>query len=145
MLEFHTEAPVLTGLRCAGVLAQEFWYREERVSAANVLFIAVDEPTGNIWHRIAVDRPLIFWRVEREPSLPQPEDDSEQYGSHRIVNVGARHGLVGRRIITVRTVELPDADELLIIFDDGTTIAMHVVRDRDETDLEIRPPPHSVR
>jgi hypothetical protein len=140
MLEFQREAPDLSGLRCAGVLAQEFWYRDERVSAANVLFIAVDDPTGGIWYRIAVDRPLVFWRVEREPSLPQPEDDSEQYGSHRIVDVGTRHGLLGCRITMVRTAELPDADELLIMFEDGTTIAMHVARDRDETDLEIRPP-----
>jgi hypothetical protein len=140
MLEFQSEAPDLVGSRCAGVLAQEFWYEGERVSPANVLFLGVESPKGPVWHRIVLDSGLVFWRVERAPSLLRSDDDSSQYGLHPIVDLGARHGFIGRQIAAVRVMETPDADELLLEFEGAPTLALRDVRSQDATELEIRPP-----
>jgi hypothetical protein len=140
MLEFLVEAPDLAGARCAGVLAQEFWYAGRRVSPANVLFVCVEGADGLAWHRIALDVGLVFWRVEHAPSLPTSRDDSDLYGEHPVVNLGALYGLVGRRIVAVRAVEAADADELLFVFEDGPTIALRDVRGIDATDMEVRSP-----
>ena len=140
MLEFQTEAPDLVGARCAGVLAQEFWHAGERVSPANVLFLGVESPEGPAWHRIVLDSGLMFWRVERAPSLPRTDDDSPQYGQHPVVDLGARHGFIGRRIAAVRVIETADADELLLEFEGAPTLALRDVHNQEATDLEIRPP-----
>src|SRR5690606_36902240 len=121
MTEFQSPIPNLTGARCSSVLAQEFWHEGERVSAANVSFLGLEDGT---WHRIVLDGGAGFWRAEAEPSLPVPEMDSEEYGQHPVTDVGAKYGLVGRTITAVRLWDTGEAAEVLIDFDNGTTLAL---------------------
>ena len=137
MLEFNAPLPRLAGARCSALLAQEFWHAGERVSPANALFLAVE---GGAWHRIAIDCGIVFWRIETEPSLPGPEMDSDQYGQHPLVDIGAQYGLVGRQIQDVWAAQQREGDELLIQFENGPVVVLRALRDRDVTDLEIRAP-----
>ena len=59
---------------------------------------------------------------------------------HPLVDLGARHGLVGRRIEAVHMAERPDADEPQLEFNGGVVVALRDLSDRDATDLEIRAP-----
>ncbi len=137
MIKFQSPIPDLTGARCRSLLAQEFWHNGKQVSAGNVLFLAVE---GGAWHRIVLDGGTGFWRVEAEPSLPGPEMDSEEYGQYPVTDIGAKYGLVGRKIISVRLQDTLEAAELLIDFDDGTTLALRDLLEGDETNFEIRVP-----
>lgn len=135
MFEFQQPIPPICGIRCTAVLAQEFWHGDECVSPANVLFLGLE---NGEWHRIAIDYRMVFWRIENTPSMPRPEDDSAEYGRHPVVDRGTKHDLIGRRIAAIRESESADAIELLIEFENGPTLALRDLRDRDATDLDTR-------
>ena len=137
MLEFQTPAPRIAGSHCAKVLAQEFWFAGERVSPANVLHLQTDDGS---WHRISIDSGVVFWRVEPTPSVPLVPEDSEEYGSHPLVDVGARHKLLGRRLERLEVVDGPLTGELQFHFDDGRSLVLIHRREVDATELEIRAP-----
>jgi hypothetical protein len=137
VIELQSPIPDLAGAHCEALIAQEFWHGGERVSPANVLFLKTE---AGSWQRIVLDAGVLFWRTEAEPSFPTPADDSPEYGQHPLVDLAARHGLVGRRIEAVRVAERPDGDELQLEFSEGVVVALRDLRDQDATDLEIRVP-----
>src|SRR5205823_13759298 len=39
MLEFHDPIPEIAQRKCTGLIAQEYWYQGEQITAANVMFL----------------------------------------------------------------------------------------------------------
>jgi hypothetical protein len=137
MLEFHHPTPDITGAKCSALLAQQFWHQGELVSAINVLFIGLADGS---WQRVALDAGLVFWHVEEIPSFPNASQDSEQYGQHPLVDLGARYSLIGRMIESVTTASVAAGDELRIRFTGDTSVILRDRPDRDATELIIDAP-----
>jgi hypothetical protein len=72
MLSFHVPIPDVAHQLCRALLAQEYWYRGQLVSNANVLFLRLNEV---LWHRFFIDAGVVFWRTVETPDPPAGDDD----------------------------------------------------------------------
>jgi hypothetical protein len=118
MLTFHDRIPDLEGQVCTGLLAQEYWYRGELVDEATVLFLRLDEP---VWHRLVIDAGVVFWKTVEMPDRPPDYEDH----SCRHVDIAGQHGLAGRRLSAIETIDLPGGGALRLRFEGGTSVVLH--------------------
>jgi hypothetical protein len=134
MLTIHATLPDVAGEVCETLLLQSYYYRGQLVSPANVLFLRL---TASGWHRIFIDGGVVFWQtVDR---LDSPDQDRHHY---TLTDLGARHGLTGRRLVGVGTADVPGGGELWLHFADDTRVSFHHVdgRSRVDVDASVRMP-----
>ncbi len=122
MLVFHDPIPEIAGRACRALTAQEYWHRGALVDEANVLFLQLED---GVWHRFFIDAGVVFWKTVDAPSSP-PDNGNDRYPSK---DIGARHGLTGRSLRRVGTVDLPGGGELRLEFDGGPTLILRNVDD----------------
>jgi hypothetical protein len=122
MLDFHDQIPQIAPQPCRALIAQEYWYRGELVTEANVLFLRLADV---LWHRFFIDTGVVFWKTVDEPDAPYEEGDHRY--PHR--DIGVLHGRIGKRLANIRTIDLPGGGELRLEFDDGKAIIVHDIDD----------------
>lgn len=108
MLVFHDRLPDVEGQVCEALLLQAHYYRGQLVSGSNVLFLRLQ---GDVWHRVFIDAGVVFWQTV--DGLDSPDQDRHHY---TLTDLGAAHGLVGKPLIGVTTVDLPSGGELHLLF-----------------------------
>jgi hypothetical protein len=131
MLDFHNPIPDLRHQECRALIAQEYWYRGELISDANVLFLRLQNDT---WHRFLIDAGVVFWSTVAAPEAP--EEDSGYRHPHK--DIGVLYGLVGKRLSTVSTADLPGGGELRLDFDGGETLILRNIDDCSKLVFERR-------
>src|SRR5437764_3808780 len=122
MLEFHDPIPDIAHQACRALIAQEYWYRGELVSDANVLFLRLED---DIWHRFFIDAGVVFWKTAAAREAPK-EDDDHHYPH---TDIGVLYGFTGKRLSNVSTADLPGGGELRLDFDSGEAIILRNVDD----------------
>lgn len=106
----------LEGRTCSGIVAQEFWHHGVASDLVNVVFLQV---TDGVWLRFFFDAGVFFWRV----GAPERVTGGEPAFEYRLTDLGARFGVVGRRITRVEFVQPdPDCARLVIAFERGRLI-----------------------
>ena len=83
---------LIEGRACRALLVQEFWHHGVPVDPVNVLFLQVD---GGRWARFFFDAGAFFWRAV---AAPEAVTGGEPDWECRLVDAGARLGIVGQRI-----------------------------------------------
>ena len=128
MLVTREALPVVTGERCDSVLLQAHYYRGQLVNEANVLFLRLAE-SG--WQRIFIEAGVVFWQSVE--ALDSPDQDRHHY---TLSDLGAVHGLEGRRIIDVITADLPAGGELRLLFSGDARVSFRHVDGRSRVIVE---------
>ena len=114
MLTLHEPLPEIAGAVCDAVFVQAYYYRGKLVSEANALFLQLRD-SG--WHRIFIDAGIVFW--QRVDGLDSPDQDRHHY---TLTDLGTLHGFTGKRVQSVRTVDLPSGGELQLSFDGAPSL-----------------------
>jgi hypothetical protein len=125
MLEFHDPIPDIPVQRCESLMVQEYRYRGDPVSDANVVFLRVEDGT---WHRFFIDAGVVFWKAVAGPD--ECADDGDHHYS--LKDIGAIHELVGKQLSRVSAVDLPNGCEIRLDFGDGKAVILRNVDDRSE-------------
>ena len=128
MLVTREVLPVVTGERCDSVLLQAHYYRGQLVNEANVLFLRLAE-SG--WQRIFIEAGVVFWQSVE--ALDSPDQDRHHY---TLSDLGAVHGLDGRRIIDVIAADLPAGGELRLLFSGDACVSFRHVDGRSRVVVE---------
>ena len=128
MLTFHDPIPDVREQVCHALLVQEYWYRGELVNEANVLFLQLND----VWHRFFIDAGVVFWKTVVAPN--PPPDEAEH--SSRLTDIGARHGLMGRRLSAIEAIDLPGGGALRLAFEGGPTIILNNQNDASRLIVE---------
>lgn len=108
MLVFHDRLPAVEGQVCEALFVQAYYYRGRLVSDTNVLFLRLQ---GGVWHRVFIDAGVVFWQTVE--GLDSPDQDRHHY---TLTDLADAHGLVGKPLIGVTTVDLPSGGELRLLF-----------------------------
>ena len=114
--------PELAGEVCQALLLQAHYYRGQLVNEANVLFLRAGRDG---WHRIFIEAGVVFWHIVAE--LDSPDGDRHHY---TVTDLGAAHGLVGRRLLGVTTTDVPAGSELRLHFAGGARVSLRHVEGR---------------
>ena len=93
--------PNVAGETCEALLLQAHYYRGQLVNEANVLFLRLAGGGGG-WHRIFIEADVVFWHTVE--ALDSPDGDRHHY---TVTDLGALHGLVGKRLIGLTTADVP--------------------------------------
>src|SRR5688500_10309892 len=103
MLDVMNRIPDIAGRICTALVAQEYWHRGERVTAANVIFLRLED---GVWHRFLIDAGALFWRTVEVPDFEQATADTEEH-RYPVVDLGALHGFAGKQVVSVETLDKP--------------------------------------
>jgi hypothetical protein len=98
------------------------------VNEANVLFLRL---AGGRWHRIFIEAGVIFWHTVE--ALDSPDGDRHHY---TVTDLGALHGLVGKRLVGLTTADVPAGGELRLRFDGGACVAFRHADGRSRVVVE---------
>ena len=122
MLTLHDRIPDVERQVCNALLAQEYWFRDELISNANVLFLRLDEP---VWHRFFIDAGVVFWKTVEVPDAPRQDGDR----SYRRTDIASLHGLTGKRLSVITAIDLPGGGALRLGFEGGKSVVLHNTKD----------------
>lgn len=128
MLVYREARPAVTGERCESMLLQAHYYRGQLVNEANVLFLRLSD-SG--WQRIFIEADVLFWQTVE--TLDSPDQDRHHY---TLTDLGAVHGLEGRRLIDVITADLPAGGELRLLFSGDARVSFRHVDGRSRVVVE---------
>ena len=128
MLVYRDAHPEVTGRVCHALLLQAHYYRGQLVNEANVLFLRLAEGP---WHRIFIEAGVVFWQMV--DSLDSPDQDRHHY---TLTDLGAVHGLVGRRLVDVTTADVPAGGELRLLFSGDVCVSVRHVDGRSRVAVE---------
>ena len=120
--------PSVAGERCAALLLQAHYYRGQLVNESNALFLQLAD---GAWHRIFIEAGVVFWHTV--DALDSPDGDRHHY---TLTDLGAAHGLAGRRLVGVATAKLPHGGELRLDFEGGHRVSMRHVDGRSAVVVE---------
>ena len=128
MLVYRDAHPEVTGRVCRALLLQAHYYRGQLVNEANALFLRLAEGP---WHRIFIEAGVVFWQMV--DSLDSPDQDRHHY---TMTDLGAVHGLVGRRLVDVTTADVPAGGELRLLFSGEVCVSLRHVDGRSRVAVE---------
>jgi len=122
-LEIDGQPPNLVGKICEALVCSEYWHEGNLFDPANTVFIRANGGS----HKLFFDSGVIFWRpdVEPQPSFDAPEIASE----YRLVDLGHRFGLVGRRITTCDAAATANGAKVTLEFEGGRSIVFETAKD----------------
>jgi hypothetical protein len=123
-LTVHETLPDVAGELCEALLLQSHYYRGQLVNEANVLFLRL-APSG--WHRIFIDAGLVFWQTV--DGLDSPDQDRHHY---TLTDLGAHHGVAGKRVAGVTIADLSAGGELRLLFTDDIRVSVRHVDGRSQ-------------
>jgi hypothetical protein len=115
-LEIHGTQPNVEGLVCEELIAEEYWHGGSLVSSANVVYFLV----ANIWHRLAIDGGIIFWRSVKE--APQSYQMPELQAEVRTINLGVQYGVKGITLDGIKTTPIESGSVVTLIFHGGKAV-----------------------
>ena len=126
---FNGMQPALVGKPCQGFICEAYRHEGMMVCSANVTFIKV----ADVWHRLSIDIPAIFWRECRDEPRPWAvEEDSFDYPH---VDVGAIAGVIGRTLTSCDTV--PRGDGVSVVFGFSNGCKIEIASRQDTTSYEV--------
>ena len=128
MLVYREALPDVTGEVCHALLLQAHYYRGQLVNEANVLFLRLAEGP---WHRIFIEAGVVFWQTV--DALDSPDQDRHHY---TLTDLGAVHGLVGKRLVDVTTADVPAGGELRLLFSGDVCVSVRHVDGRSRVAVE---------
>lgn len=128
MLVYREAPPEVSGAVCHALLVQAHYYRGQLVNEANVLFLRLAEGP---WHRIFIEAGVVFWQTV--DALDSPDQDRHHY---TLTDLGAIHGLVGRRLVDVTTAAVPSGGELRLLFSGDACVSLRHVDGRSRVVVE---------
>ena len=128
MLVYRDAPPEVTGAVCDALLVQAHYYRGQLVDEANVLFLRL---AGGPWHRIFIEAGVVFWQTV--DALDSPDQDRHHY---TMTDLGAVHGLVGKRLVDVTTADVPAGGELRLLFSGDVCVSVRHVDGRSRVAVE---------
>jgi hypothetical protein len=119
-LALHETLPAVAGRTCEAILALAYYYRGKPVADDTALVLRLDD---GAWHRIFIDAGIVFWQVMAAL------DSAAEYDRHHyaVTDLGTTHGLVGKRLRDVRTVDVEDGGEVHLVFDGAATVILRNV------------------
>ena len=122
-LELQGKPPDLRGKTCQGLACLEYWHEGALLDPANVVFIRAD----GVWHKLSFDSGIISWAADVEPqaSFEAPEIAA----NYRHVDLGTKHGFVGRRITAIEQLPIAGGAQVAISFQGGASITFRNARD----------------
>jgi hypothetical protein len=120
--------PSVAGQRCQALLLQAHYYRGQLVNDASVLFLRLD---AGRWHRVFIEAGVIFWHTV--DGLDSPDGDRHHY---TVTDLGAGHGLIGRRLMDVSTADLPGGGELRLSFEGNLRVRVRHVEGRTRVSVD---------
>jgi tetratricopeptide (TPR) repeat protein len=123
-LVFHDRVPDIEGQVCSALFVQAHYYRGQLVSDSNVLFLQLE---GNAWQRVFIDAGVVFWQTVN--GLDSPDQDRHHY---TLTDLGAAHGLAGKPLAGVTSVDLPSGGELRLVFAGAPSVALRHVDGRSQ-------------
>jgi hypothetical protein len=122
MLEFRDPMPELAGLVCEELLVQAHYYRGRLTDDPQIVFL---HPAGGRWHRIFIEAGVVFWQMV--DGLDSPDQDRHHY---TLTDLGALHGLAGRRLVDATTIDRDAGGELHLVFEDAPRVIIEAVGGR---------------
>lgn len=120
--------PRVAGERCAALLLQAHYYRGQLVNEANALFLQL---ANGAWHRLFIEAGVVFWHTV--DGLDSPDGDRHHY---TVTDLGAAHGLIGRTLADVSTVDVPGGGELRLHFAGAARVMVRHVEGRSRVVVE---------
>ena len=119
-LALHDTPPAVTGRACEAVLTLAYYYRGRPVPGDTALVLQLDD---GAWHRIFIDAGMVFWQVMAAL------DSAAEYDRHHytVTDLGTTHGLIGKRLHDVRTVDVDGGGEMHLVFDGGAIVILRNV------------------
>jgi hypothetical protein len=123
--------PNVAGEVCEALLLQAHYYRGQLVNEANVLFLRL---AGGGWQRIFIEAGVVFWHTV--DALDSPDGDRHHY---TVTDLGAAHGLVGKRLVGLTTADVPSGGELRLLFAGDMRVAFRHVDGRSRVVVETTP------
>ena len=119
-LALHETLPAVAGRTCEAILALAYYYRGKPVADDTALVLRLDD---GAWHRIFIDAGIVFWQVMAAL------DSAAEYDRHHyaVTDLGTTHGLVGKRLRDVRTVDVDGGGEVHLLFDGAATVILRNV------------------
>lgn len=120
--------PEVVGEVCEGLLLQAHYYRGQLVNEANVLFLRLGR--GG-WHRIFIEAGVVFWHTV--DGLDSPDGDRHHY---TVTDLGAAHGVVGRRLLGLTIADVPGGGELRLDFAGDTRVCLRHAEGRSRVVVE---------
>jgi hypothetical protein len=131
MLVCRDALPNLAGQTCEALLLQAHYYRGQLVNEANVLFLRL---SGGGCHRIFIEAGVVFWHTV--DALDSPDGDRHHY---TVTDLGAAHGLVGKRLVGLTTADLPSGGELRLLFAGDARVSFRHVDGQSRVVVEAAP------
>jgi hypothetical protein len=125
--------PRVAGEICEALLQQAYYYRGQLVNDANALFLRLEG--RGAWHRIFIEAGVVFCHTV--DALDSPDADRHHY---TVTDLGAAHGLVGRRLIGLTTADLPEGGELRLLFAGDVRVSLCHVDGISRVVVEAPPP-----
>jgi len=120
--------PRVAGEICAALMLQAHYYRGQLVNDANVLFLRMSR---GAWHRIFIEAGVVFWHAV--DALDSPDGDRHHY---TVTDLGAAHGLVGRRLLSLAIADVPGGGELRLSFEGERCVSLRHVDGRSRVVVE---------
>ena len=119
-LAVHEALPAVAGRTCTALLVLAYYYRGQPVPDDTVLVLHLDDAA---WHRIFIDAGVVFWQVMAAL------DSGGEYDRHHyaLTDLGTAHGLIGKRLADVRTVDLQGGGEVQLVFEGAATVILRNV------------------
>lgn len=124
----------LAGGTCEAVLVQEAWHGGERLLPIHALYLKLE---GRPWRRTFFDGGVLFVRTGGPPGTRTGPVPSEAF-RYTVEDVGARHGLVGRRVVRADVREQGADTELRLSFDTGPQLVLTYDAAEDAMRLTVR-------
>ena len=122
-LEIQGHPPSLVGKICEALACLEFWNEGSLVEPANAIFIRAN---GG-WHKLSFDSGVVFWKSDVEP---QPSFDAPEIASaYRLVDLGHKLDLVGRRITACDAAPTEKGAKVALQLDGGRSIVFESADD----------------
>ena len=121
--------PELAGKRCQALICEQFVDHGKVLSTAAVVYLRA----GDVWHRLSIDHPDIFWRSVVES--PKPWAVRENGWSYPHQNIANEAGLNGLAITDV--LEQSDSSATRVIFKFAGGIAVVITGDYEGTHVSV--------
>ena len=119
MIEIDGIPPRLTNQLCEELICQQYWYQGKLAQEVDALLLKVN----GRWHQLYFDAGTVFWRIQHEEPVAQPEGTEFAYP---LINIGEKFSIKDSIISDCITEPLVSGARVVMVFEDkGSLFITH--------------------